>query len=586
MRTCLRTLVAILPAIIAARILPERQISPKVGHVFQDARTSEKYVRSNSAGLTVNGLTVPQGSENASSTGYSSFPATGDDGVVKHIIDAEWESFCLSQPSDLRDSLGRPVNQTLGQFLSFIVKRLDGRPVEGDHGFSASYIQHPIPQIFRFESAVLPKPEGAATRDWLIAPENDAVKALEEDATPSRASDEVVSETTSSEHSVSSFDEDVRELERLEAEMRRAKQAVKAQRQILWNHVGNEFSSLQQDLRRCDGLKCVVRATVGRAQGALKMIHKGYRAHQSQHTSQRPVGGSEHKERWAWFWKLPWNRDLRQKLGIVSCPANSTNSSSTEDSSIGGSPCPVSDDSPSTDGDHHQFAGFNSNHERRTYFLLIALVAVQILGCAIIPFSILFIVFRRCLRPCRTDRRWQREQRHRASLVRRAHQHNPIWCWIRSLWRDPRIVDYEEKRALVVEQERILEYAMQDELRQLRDAAEAVSSLVRSGGGVDEESHVGVPWTQHRPIYAPRSGASSRRNSLPDYRSEASYGEPPPTYDDINMDDPMASVVVDGFQYDSGIGSSYVSHSTRWTPGSSVVGTSVHGDISSDEEDR
>ncbi len=538
--------------------------------------------------MTVNGLSVPQGSENASSTGFTNIWATSRDGLAKHIIDAEWESFCLSRPSALRDSHGRPVNQTLGQFLSFIIRRFDGRPLEGDHGFSASYVQHPAPQIFRFESAVLPKPEGAATKDWLLASEasgDDGAKESGNDATPSPSSDDVVSEATSSEHQESSFDKDVRELQRLEAEMRRATKAVKAQRQILWGHVKNEFSHLKQDLGQCDSWKCVVKATMGRAQGALHMIRK---AHQAHHTSQRPIGGGDNnnnnKQRWAWFWKLPWNRDLRNKLGSTLCPPVDGDSTQS-----GKSGCAVSDDGPST-SDHHsspaspKFSGFKNEHERRQHFLVIALVGLQLLACALIPFSILIVVLRYCLRPCRADRRWRRESRHRANLVRRAHRHSALWFWIKGLWRDPLIIDYEEKRALVVEQERILECAMQEELRQLRSAAEAVSSLVQSR--TDEQAQVLVPWTQPRRTYAPPSGASSRRNSLPDYRSEASYGEPPPTYDDSNLDDPMASVVVDGFQYDSGIGSSYASHSTGWTPGSSVVGTSVHGDISSDEEDR
>jgi hypothetical protein len=123
-----------------------------------------------------------------------------------------------------------------------------------------------------------------------------------------------------------------------------------------------------------------------------------------------------------------------------------------------------------------------------------------------------------------------------------------------------RIDDYEEKRALIHEQEGILESAMQEEIRQLRAAHVVVNSIIQAEEGRANLHLAGMmaelPGIQSRPL--------SRTNSLPDYRSESDSSEPPAYEDDEDSSD----VVVDGFR-------EYTpSTTTIWTPDSSVIDVS------------
>lgn len=205
-------------------------------------------------------------------------------------------------------------------------------------------------------------------------------------------------------------------------------------------------------------------------------------------------------------------------------------------------------------------------------------MAAEIMVCVLIPASLFLFIYHYCSHSRRAERRWRQESRRAALAVSNAHRRRTFLRWWENFGRDPRITDYEEKRALVMQQEQILECAMQREIRDLRAAADAVSSMV---SGEDDRS---APRSAVVPN-VPGHNTRSRRDSLPDYRSEASYGEPPPGYETDEADSAsLSGVVVDGFQYGNGLGTHYAPSSTVSTPRSSVFGSNSGSDYSSDKD--
>ncbi|KAI9831782.1 MAG: hypothetical protein M1819_004679 [Sarea resinae] len=207
----------------------------------------------------------------------------------------------------------------------------------------------------------------------------------------------------------------------------------------------------------------------------------------------------------------------------------------------------------------HGFHSQHPHHRRRNTFGKVVKglkICATILGLTAF-FSCLHHRLRKS--PRRADRRCRREERRNARQYRR-NSRRQSW---RNWWLGRRrngSSDYEEKRSLILEQEGILEEAMQVEIRELRNAHNVVGSLALA-----EEGRAGVP----APIDANGVdvGGLRRTDSLPDYRSEAgsTTESEPPAYDE-NDGTEQSSVVADGFQY--------TPCGSDWTPESSVVDTS------------
>jgi hypothetical protein len=188
----------------------------------------------------------------------------------------------------------------------------------------------------------------------------------------------------------------------------------------------------------------------------------------------------------------------------------------------------------------------------------------------------------------RTERAAAREERLNAAAYRRAARKHAWRNWWRGNWvrRDQeRLEDYEEKRALISEQEGVLEDAMQEEIRQLRAAHNVVNDLVRDA----EEGRVinHMPCNCHRQPprpYSPLSTAStypptslpeipsrplSRTDSLPSYRSDTPT-EPPSYESEVDMSEAVAN----GFRQYTAAASTTSEVSSHWTPDSSIVDVS------------
>lgn len=477
---------------------------------------------------------------------------------------AEWEFSCLFLPSNSRDhDLHGHGGGAQGQFLAFSIKEIDGQSLPGGTvGFSVSYNQSTHPQLFRVESEAYPVPNADSTREWLALPPPDG---------PSETSTSDQNQFPES----SSIDDEMRELHRLEAEAKQLRMAIKEQKRVVWRLFKAELKGLKGQIKQCEDMSCALDVALRKAGWAMRTIYGGFRPIKEPHTTSRH---GEEKTRWRWFRNLSWKKhDSSKDSGLSSCSSLNSNVDRAQAGlSLSGPSCSSVDrhDSMAQIGtkpvNHKDRHARKPSYQQGPRLLALAFIIGNILAFAIFPIGLIILVIRRCSHSRRTV-----ESHRAARLVRHAHRRNAFRKWWTNLWRDPRITDYEEKRALILEQERILELAMQDEIRELQSAAEAVSSLVSGDDGRGSAPSMRGP-------YGPRP-TLSRQDSLPDYRSEASYGEPPPSYDDSN-DDGLGEAVVDGFQYGSRIGSHYVAEPSEWTPDSSIVGTSVRGDISSDEE--
>lgn len=196
-----------------------------------------------------------------------------------------------------------------------------------------------------------------------------------------------------------------------------------------------------------------------------------------------------------------------------------------------------------------------------------------------------FICRNCCTLRQRTERRATREERRTARQYRRLarrHAWKQWWSGGKDDW--DRKEDYEEKRALILDQEERLEEAMQEEIRNLRTAHELAHDIVQAEQGRSSPASPGpstCPCTSGHPhphvqahahmqpypsphmqpipqphahhithgMYAPAPPhAMSRTSSLPSYKSElgsVDTDDAPPAYEE---DADSSDIVVDGFR--------------------------------------
>ncbi|KAI9816320.1 MAG: hypothetical protein M1826_001855 [Phylliscum demangeonii] len=583
--------------------------------------------------LTVNDHVLPQQAAWRSSHGQGLVSASGIDGGVGHRLGAEWRFSCLQLTAEAPDRASADVGQTRwAQYLYFVIREVDGRPLTADLGFSLSYFQTQDPQLLRLETTPHPVPGPDSVADWFVRPsgndahptQHDRERTRQPASAPALAATAAAASSSISSSPSRSFEDDLRELRRLKSERRQIRAAIQQQKTIIWRHLKAEVQALRQEISRCDGFVCAFDATAWKVQAGMSLLCgdksasvAAAAASDSDGVEPEAVAGAPPRWR-SWFWNLPWIRPSLRTAHAPPCRAvgpsppspqaglSSSSSSSGPLPDPHGCPPSVAPPTPDVTMPGHRLPqepsprhGWNPTAPKPPRGFLLVVLA-HLFTAAGVPICILIFLLHRCV--ARRHRRHRQRRslsssssssspssssslmsRHTARVVRRAIQRPGLRQRWRNLWRDPRILEYEEKRTLIAAQEQILEMAMQHEIHQLRTAAEAVSSIV------------GV----RRDYYLPPStiGPLSRRNSLPDYRSEASDPDPPPLYDDDDPEGGAAPVVADGFQYTptSGAGSYYPSSSsnhttttttTTWTPDSSVVGTSVRGDLSSEDEDE
>ena len=189
---------------------------------------------------------------------------------------------------------------------------------------------------------------------------------------------------------------------------------------------------------------------------------------------------------------------------------------------------------------------------------------LKLFGLGLITLSCVAWLLLRCRDPRRrVDCAARREERRTKRMYRRAAQKQALQNWLRNFHLKVKAVrfkygfapqatlSWDEKRIRAIAQEAVLEDAMADDIRALRNAHRVVSSITAAEEG------------RHDFVYE-AEGSERRRSvsTLPGYESEGSL---PPSYDDAG-DSFGGTTVVDGYQFSP--------VDAEFTSNSSVISTS------------
>ena len=189
---------------------------------------------------------------------------------------------------------------------------------------------------------------------------------------------------------------------------------------------------------------------------------------------------------------------------------------------------------------------------------------LKVFGLGLITLSCVTWLLLRCRDPRRrVDCAARREERRTKRMYRRAAQKQALQNWLRNFHLKvkalrfrygfaPRAaLSWDEKRIRAIAQEAVLEDAIADDIRALRNANRVVSSITAAEEG------------RHDFVYE-AEGSERRRSvsTLPGYESEGSL---PPSYDDAG-DRFEGTTVVDGYQFSP--------VDAEFTSNSSIISTS------------
>ncbi|UPX10323.1 uncharacterized protein EKO05_0000989 [Ascochyta rabiei] len=514
-----------------------------------------------SSNITINGVPLPQQWEGdyASGSGsyqYTSPAALQHDRLPQRDLALAWNSTCLH---------GDAEADAPAQILTVNIRSIDGVPVNTPSGFTISFKQNSSPpSLLRLDTQPDPAPE--LSDIWRDPPAHlRLVFGDSADANPY-------------------LQDEIRELRALQAELEAIQQAVASKKQHIHAQIRKETRCFAEEWKHCHGLSCILKTVAGRAHGAWRVVYLRLHPDDQDKNMGRPEAyASAHVG--------------SQRYGSI-----------TADSRV-----------EYPDSEPRPYEGSTGElpprpQQRPAPYMIALEVALGILCCG----CLVAVIRHKCssLRT-RTERAADYEERYNARVYKRAARRHAWRNWWRGNWRKDaaRIADYEEKRALMQDQESVLESAMQEEIRQLRVAHNIVHDIIRAEEGRSSPPANAVGGCTCRPRFppAPASVAStstyppstmpeapsrppSRTDSLPSYRSRAP--SEPPTYEAE-----VIPFVADGFrpvgpgrarthstdgsafarsgEYASRARArSYAASSTshaesgRWTPDSSVVDVS------------
>jgi hypothetical protein len=449
-------------------------------------------------------------------------------------LDLEWETACLHANEETEAA----------QVVTVNIKAIDGKPIDRPSGFTISFKQQTSPpSLLRLES--VPNPS---------ASNKDVAESWREPPQSLRLALPITAQISKGKVETSSLEDDIRELIVLQKELRTLQSLIAEKKKQIHSHVRQEAQNLSQELGECDGVSCIIKTIAHKAHGAWEIASVHFKSlHQS------------------------------KEMGSAEEAFAKAHGHTAQVAQMSGSHLRVESSTPEV----HE-AKANELPPRPTKpspYLLALEITLGVLCCG----CLVAVIRHKCssLRT-RTERAAAREERLNARAYRRAARQHAWRSWWRGNWarRDnQRIADYEEKRALISEQESVLEDAMQAEIRQLRDAHDVVSDLVRDAEEGRAINHAPCDCQRQRPRapYSPLSTAStypptslpeipsrplSRTESLPSYRS-GTPTEPPSYESDLDA----SEVVANGFrQYTTA--STTSERSSHWTPDSSVVDVS------------
>ncbi|KAF2818459.1 hypothetical protein CC86DRAFT_472852 [Ophiobolus disseminans] len=497
-----------------------------------------------SSNITLNGIELPQDWNGDFAAGSGSYTGTTDleqnESSLQRNLDLEWNTACLH---------GNQKTDQAAQVLTVSIKAIDGKALDTPSGFTVSFRQQTSPpSLLRFESI----PNVLAT-----VSAKDIASSWRDPPTHLRL---ILTNTTAAagdpQSAGPSLEEDIRQLKALQAELQELQKIIANKQQHINSQLQKEVKSLTDEINDCEGLACIVKTIANKAHGALSVAiaHSKSSGDYSSETMGRP--------------------DLElyaQVHGQVSQKSGGFIETEASD--------PVVTETSTDD--------LPSRPTKPSPYIIALEVTLSLLCCG----CLIAVIRHKCssLRT-RTERAAAREERDTARAYRRAARKHAWQNWWRGNWRKDheRIEDYEEKRALIQEQEGVLEDVMQEEIRQLRAAHDVVNDLVRDA----EEGRVIThgPCNCHHAPPAPASYSSyspslastypptslgdipsrplSRTDSLPSYRSDPP-SEPPNYESEVDM----SQIVANGFrQYRASTTASETA--SHWTPDSSVVDVS------------
>jgi hypothetical protein len=489
-----------------------------------------------SSNITLNGVYLPQEWNGDFATGSGSYTGVTDlqqhAGSLQRDLDLEWNSACLH---------GNEETDEAAQVLTVSIKAIDGKALTIPSGFTVSFRQQTSPpSLLRLES--VPNPFASnkeVAQSWREPPTYLRLDFLNETAN-----------TVGTASAYQSLQDDIRELRSLQADLQKLQQAISQKKDYINSQLNKDAKSLTEEINNCEGIGCIIKAVAHKAHGAWRVAIVRFKSN-SDYLSEE-MGRPEDLDAYA------------QTQGYAS--QKSGGHIKIESSAPQAYEAPTNELPP--------------RPTKPSPYIIALEVTLSLLCCG----CLIAVIRHKCssLRT-RTDRAAAREERDTARAYRRAAQKHAWRNWWRGNWRKDRerIEDYEEKRALIQEQEGVLEDAMQEEIRQLRIAHNIVNDLVREaeeGRAVGQAPcnchHASHPYSPSLASTYPTSAPSdipsrplSRTDSLPSYRSDPP-SEPPNYESEVDM----SEVVANGFrQYSSYTTSETNSH---WTPDSSVIDVS------------
>lgn len=528
--------------------------------------------------MTVNGVALAQVWDGPRATGEGSFRSTPSGSHLPlHDLGLSWEADCLVADSQGQD---HPFShQDSAQLLTVTIQSVDGVKIDVESGFTISF--RPVNPLELLRLSVAPHAEvklPEQSEAWRDPAPHHRLASTNSEASIDDSFDDYHPQDAS-------LRERIKELKRLEAEEAELKRLIREQKHFIKEQMKAEMRLFKTEIQQCDNLVCFFNKVLNGAKGAIKVVY--YRLKPDENSFGHGHGHDH-----------PPFEQAEQ---------STQHFSATDPPPPPPPPTPHAPHERPHDRPHHDFHPPPREHGPPPHPSW-AIALEVILGLVFL--GGLFTCLHHCLCTprARRDRAASREERRNVRAYRRAARLLRWRRWLYGLDQE-RIDDYEEKRALILDQEDILEADMQDEIRMLREAHNVVNSIVQAeegrgfrpttvtgmGGMPSVHPHPSIspnPYIHaHRmPMHMPVPRPPSRTASLPDYRSEAGSMSDPPAYED---DEDTSDVVVDGFsQYtpsnatSSDAGSCHGDARDPWTPHSSVITTSPRASLETLETRR
>lgn len=526
----------------------------------------------------INGVSVGSGSwKDNHGGGHGVLLTKLVNGLGERKIYASWETLCIPDQA---------------QLLSFTVHNIGQDTVQEPSGFTASFKQQGQPEILRLagEPTDLEPKDVARLDSWVTPVASHRLSILAPE--PGRDSHWILKDQ-------------FRQLAVLEAEAHELAAAIHQKK----NHIKH---IIQQDFRStidaCPGIKCVLQTTFRQVPKIFHLIadrfchgrQSSFKIYQSAANESRsldkdiagsnvdlfnvPHPPSSSLDADKPDWQLPTNDGLPPPP-MTPPPPDDDMPGPPRDDMPPPQPPEMGPPTPGRPGKslpppdhgrhkHHPPPPLHRHHHHRRHGprilkrIILLIIFVSLASLAFRHVRHHTTLFRSCTRTA--DRACRREERRNRRDHRRAALHHNWSTWWNRYRRPRNSADYDEKRTLILEQEAILEDAMQDELRALRSAHAIVEEMYDA-----EEGRSRLYRAANRPgaSVAELDAAGSSRRGRSGSAGAMSLDSlpPPPRYEEELEGD---LTVVDGFQYTPS------SSSVDNTPDSSVIDCSPR--VSSD----